>query len=86
MAIIYEHYASGVQPTIGDTRRILLIKEILATIGGSPGSGGAGVVGHGSPEGVVTAVPGTTYLDLDANGFWYKATGTGNTGWQPIVT
>ena len=54
------------------------------------GSGGSSattpLTGTGSPEGVKTADPGTTYLDTSTNGFWVKATGTGNTGWQPIVT
>ena len=44
--------------------------------------------GTGSPEGVVTATPGSTWLQTDATtdvkGWirWVKATGTGNTGWQ----
>ncbi|MBK8168327.1 MAG: hypothetical protein IPK64_20455 [bacterium] len=44
--------------------------------------------GTGSPEGVVTAAPGSTWLQTDATtdvkGWirWIKATGTGNTGWQ----
>lgn len=44
--------------------------------------------GTGSPEGVVTATPGSTFLQtnstVDARGFivWRKWTGTGNTGWQ----
>lgn len=37
--------------------------------------------GSGSPEGAVTAVVGTQYLNI-TNGVWYrKATGSGNTGW-----
>jgi hypothetical protein len=36
--------------------------------------------GSGSPEGVVTAVGGSIYLDT-AGTLWYKATGTGSTGW-----
>jgi len=37
----------------------------------------------GSPEGVITAVVGTVWLDT-TSGLWYrKATGTGNTGWVP---
>ena len=44
--------------------------------------GTGGQSGSGSPEGVVTATPGTTYLDTNAPyDFWVKATGTGNTGW-----
>ena len=50
---------------------------------------GAATVGSGTgtPEGVVTAAPGSTWLQTDATtdvkGWikWVKATGTGNTGW-----
>lgn len=41
--------------------------------------------GTGSPEGVVSAPPGSTYIQTDgASGseIWDKATGTGNTGWR----
>lgn len=48
---------------------------------GAAGTGGAGVVGNGSPEGVVTANPGTIYLDDSTGDLWIKRTGVGNTGW-----
>lgn len=44
--------------------------------------------GTGAPEGVITAAPGSTWLQTatttDVKGWirWVKATGTGNTGWQ----
>jgi hypothetical protein len=44
--------------------------------------------GTGSPESVISAAPGSTYLQtdsvVDVKGWirWIKATGTGNTGWQ----
>ena len=41
--------------------------------------------GIGSPEGVVVATPGTTYLDTAAEAFWVKLSGTGNTGWQEFI-
>jgi hypothetical protein len=50
-------------------------------------SGASHLSGTGSPEGVVTAAPGSTWLQTDATtdvkGWirWVKATGTGNTGW-----
>lgn len=56
----------------------------LASGGGGSGTGGAGSIGVGSPEGVLTASPGTTY-GTAAGGFWYKVTGTGNTGWIQLV-
>lgn len=36
--------------------------------------------GAGSPEGVVSAAPGSLYLET-GGGLWSKSTGTGNTGW-----
>ncbi len=56
----------------------------IATSGGG-GTGGAGVAGHGSPEGVVVAAVATSYFDLDTNSFWYKASGAGNSGWQQLI-
>ena len=50
-------------------------------------NGAVHLSGTGSPEGVVTAAPGSTWLQTDATtdvkGWirWVKATGTGNTGW-----
>lgn len=37
--------------------------------------------GAGSPEGVVTAPPGSLYLNTSGGGSYQKNTGTGNTGW-----
>ena len=43
--------------------------------------------GTGTPEGVVIAAPGSTWLQTDASNDvkgwikWMKATGTGSTGW-----
>jgi hypothetical protein len=51
-------------------------------------NGAVHLSGTGSPEGVVTAAPGSTWLQTDSTtdvkGWirWVKATGTGNTGWQ----
>ena len=50
-------------------------------------NGAVNLSGTGSPEGVVVAAPGSTWLQTDATtdvkGWirWIKATGTGNTGW-----
>ena len=46
---------------------------------------GGGLTGHGTPEGVQTANPGTPYLDLDSNYVWVKGTGTGNVGWVEVI-
>lgn len=39
----------------------------------------------GSPEGVVTAVPGVTCVDTSSGDFFVKLTGTGNTGWLQLI-
>lgn len=50
-------------------------------------SGASHLSGTGSPEGVVTAAPGSTWLQTDSTtdvkGWikWVKASGTGSTGW-----
>lgn len=47
----------------------------------------APLVGAGSPEGVVTASPGQTYWNTTApKELWVKDSGTGNTGWELVVT
>ena len=44
-------------------------------------TGTTGRSGAGSPQGVVTAPVGTTYVDTTSGDLWVKQTGTGNTGW-----
>lgn len=39
---------------------------------------------EGSPEGVVTAEPGSVCLDYDTPGLYFKASGSGNTGWRLV--
>lgn len=75
-------------PKNTDTIRILeirILNALRASGAGSGGSGGAGVTGVGSPEGVVTAPPGTTYLDTSSDSLWFKKTGAGNTGWIQLI-
>lgn len=62
---------------------LVLLNAIDANItgGGIPGS----QIGSGSPEGVVTAEPGTMYWDSVGDALWVKETGSGNTGWHQIV-
>ncbi len=75
---------SGV--VIDDNNRLTVATG--ATGGYGFASGAVHLSGTGSPEGVVTATPGSTWLQTDATtdvkGWirWIKATGTGNTGWQ----
>jgi hypothetical protein len=74
---------SGV--VIDDNNRLTVATG--ATGGYGFASGAVHLSGTGSPEGVVTAAPGSTWLQTDATtdvkGWirWVKATGTGNTGW-----
>jgi hypothetical protein len=45
-------------------------------------------IGHGSPQGVVTAPPGSDYRNLGGgvgSTLWVKQTGTGNTGWFAVA-
>lgn len=44
------------------------------------------LVGEGSPEGVVTANIGACYVDELNEAVYFKATGTGNTGWVIVLT
>lgn len=53
---------------------------------GGTGSGSGGLSGAGSPEGVKTANPGTTYYNTTDSSFWVKDSGVGtNTGWIPLI-
>jgi len=64
-------------------------QKILGALndGGGGGGGGAGFSGSGSPEGVVTASVGATYVQTNTTpaSFWVKHTGSGNTGWDLLV-
>lgn len=42
--------------------------------------------GTGSPEGVVTANVGTSYVDVANEVVYFKAVGNGNTGWIVVLT
>jgi hypothetical protein len=49
--------------------------------------GALSLVGHGSPQGLVAAPPGSDYRNLDGGSgqvFWVKQTGTGVVGWTPV--
>jgi len=65
-------------------------EDIRLGKGSSTGSGVCYIKwGKGSPEGVVTAQPGSLYLNQSggANGtLFIKESGYGNTGWTPLVT
>ena len=41
--------------------------------------------GHGEPEGLVTGIPGYSYVDLDSNTLYIKMSGNSTTGWQAFV-
>lgn len=58
--------------------------QAIRSLNTAAGTGGPGIVGVGSPEGVQTAPVGTSYFDSSTNSFWYKRTGTGNTGWVQL--
>lgn len=76
-----ETFSQGNVPWWTNTERQLEAKILNVVTGG----GGGGEAGAGSPEGVVTADPGTTYFDTTNEIFWVKQTGAGNTGWYQLV-
>lgn len=62
MAIVYETYASGTTPAMGDTKRMLLVKLALS----ASGLGVQIYSGSGSPVGVVTPTSAVAvYFDTD---------------------
>ena len=75
-------FALGHTPTLSDSEWFIeqRILGALNDIAGG-GSGGAGMVGVVNPEGIVTATPGTPYLNTALQTFWMKNSGVGNTGW-----
>ena len=62
-----------------------ILGALVDGAGSGSGGGGTGLSGAGSPEGSVTADPGTTYLDTSTNSFWAKNSGSGNTGWVQLI-
>lgn len=89
MVISSEFYSSGTVPLRVNPERVLTAKILLALNNQASGSGtGTGTFsGTGSPEGVITASPGSTYTDTGSSpvNFWTKTSGTGNTGWTQII-
>ncbi len=66
---------------ISESGTVATVAGTLALTGSSLSIAGETITsGTGSPEGVVTATPGSLYLQ-DNGAFWTKATGAGNTGW-----
>jgi hypothetical protein len=80
-----ESYSTGTTPFWTDPRRVIQQKILKALAAAGGGTGGAGVVGVGSPEGVVTAPVGTAYFNSSTDSFWYKKTGAGSSGWVQII-
>lgn len=86
-----ENYLFGTEPVATNPIRVIEVKILTALNGGAggggggSGTGGSGFTGVGSPEGVVTATPGTSYLDTAGDSLWYKESGSGNTGWIQLI-
>ena len=85
-------YLDGNTPRSTDPVHRIEMKILGAILDTAPGSGatdyatGGNFSGAGSPEGVVVASPGATYIDTTNGFFWMKKTGTGtNTGWINVV-
>ncbi len=70
--------------SLAESVRMVLLNQIANSLAGGTGTT-SGFAGVGSPEGVVTAPTGSTYVDTGNNAFYVKVSGVGNTGWQAIV-
>ena len=81
--LINTAYANGYAKLSDRDLREAIVASACAAGGG--GTGGAGIVGVGSPEGVVTAAPGTNYTDSSTGNYWVKLSGVGNTGWIELI-
>lgn len=68
--------------SLSEAQILVLLNAVSDNIGGG---GAGGLVGAVNPEGVVTADPGTSYYNTANATFWYKATGSGNTGWVHLI-
>jgi hypothetical protein len=79
--------SDGHTPRRTDTQWTIEQKILGALVDGAGGggSGSGGLAGAGSPEGSVTADPGTPYTDTSDGSFWTKLTGSGNTGWLQLI-
>lgn len=77
---------NNIDSSTGDINQVGV--SIQPRIGFNAGVSGANLFqGSGSPEGVVTAKPGSVYLNElggQATTFYYKESGTGNTGWIAV--
>lgn len=68
------------------TTQIATTAFVAAAVGAGSGGGGD-LTGTGSPEGAVTAPPGTYYTDTAGTcgaWRWLKTSGTGSTGWRVL--
>jgi len=60
----------------------------LRLASGSEATGATTSIGRGTPQGSVSAPPGSDYRNLDGGAgatFWIKQSGTGNTGWVALA-
>ena len=61
------------------------IAQLLCNISGAAAVTPQNYVGNGNPNGVVTAIAGSLYMDVSNPlnpVLWMKGSGTGNTGWE----
>lgn len=59
--------------------------QFQTTATGGGGTGQATIVGNGSPEGAVSATPGTFYWDTLNKSLWIKDTGLAAVGWYQLI-
>jgi hypothetical protein len=77
--------ATGTGATVADTLQVITASTKVQTLVVDYGGGVTDSKGTGSPEGVVSASPSSTYRRTDCNTLtnclYVKTSGTGNTGW-----
>jgi hypothetical protein len=72
-----------------DTAQNATFAGTLQVIGGISTNGGSGTIqqGNGSPEGAITAIVGSIWMQLNGSAgatLYVKESGTGNTGWSSV--
>lgn len=70
---------------INKKQTVQILADLLATVIGGEGGGTANLDGEVDPEGVVTADKNVWYRNNATDGYFWKTTDGGNTGWQPVL-
>lgn len=80
--------SQGINLDILDDNNTLLLRVLANGKGIHFMNGIRDIIGSGSPEGIETAPPSSTFRQINGvagSTFWVKQSGTGNTGWAPLA-